>query len=61
MADERTAALDDVTNALDELKTNVEELAENPPPGVRREGIEALKQAIERARDLADDLEDENR
>jgi hypothetical protein len=58
MADERTAALDDVTNTLDELKTMIEELAESPPPGVRRDTLEALKAVIEKARDLADDLED---
>jgi hypothetical protein len=58
MSDERTDALDNVTDTLDELKTMVEELAESPPPGVRRDTVEALKAAIEKARDLADDLED---
>ena len=59
MADERIDALDEVTNTLDELETAVEELAENPPPGVRPEALEALKAAIEKARDVADDLEDQ--
>ena len=58
MADERTDALDNVTDTLDELKTMVEELAESPPPGIRRGTLEELKAVIEKARDLADDLED---
>ena len=60
MPDERTAALDEIASTLDELKTMVEELAEDPPSGVRRDGIEALKQVIEKARDIADDLEDQS-
>ena len=43
-----------------ELKTMVEELAEDPPSGVNRDRIEALQQAIEKARDIADDLENQS-
>jgi len=58
MADERSEKLDEITDGLDELKTLVEELAENPPPGVRRASLVALQRVIDHARDLADDLED---
>ncbi len=59
MTSERSDKIDEVANDLDELKTTVEELKEDPPRGVKPKSVEKLTDAVERARDAADTLEEE--
>ncbi len=51
--------LDEVADGLDELKTVVEEIEENPPQGASAERLDVLKQKIDQARDVSDELQDE--
>jgi hypothetical protein len=51
--------LDEVADGLDELKTVVEEIEENPPQGASAERLDDLKQKIDQARDVSDELQDE--
>ncbi|HEY2906848.1 MAG TPA: hypothetical protein VGJ29_13185 [Vicinamibacterales bacterium] len=53
--------IDVVANDLDELTTTVDELKENPPQGVKSETVAALDDALEKAKEAADDLEEERR
>ena len=48
--------IDEVANDLDDVKMTVEELEDDPPPTVDPKTIDALQQAIEDARDAADEL-----
>jgi hypothetical protein len=50
--------IDDIADGLDDLKTSVEELAEDPPKDAHGETIRKLKDAIEKAIDTSDELED---
>jgi methyl-accepting chemotaxis protein len=59
MSAEQSDKLDEVAAGLDDLKTTVEELAEDPPQGTDSKTIEKLNRRIEKARDTADDLEDQ--
>jgi methyl-accepting chemotaxis protein len=61
MASDQSDKLDDVADGLDELKTTTEDLADNPPAHASQTKIEKLGDAIETARDIADDLEDDTR
>jgi len=61
MGTDQSDKLDDVAEGLDDLKTTVEELADNPPAGASPEVIEKLGDRIEKARDTADDLENETK
>lgn len=51
--------IDQVVNDLDDLKTDVDELAQDPAETANPETVERLKAALEKASDVADDLEDE--
>jgi hypothetical protein len=51
--------IDQIANDLDELKTLVDEVAEDPPPGVQPKTIGELHDALEKASDVSDDLENE--
>jgi hypothetical protein len=57
MRDEQSEKLDEVTNDLDDLKTTVEELEESPPTGVSADKVKTLGDTLEKARDIADELE----
>jgi len=61
MGANQSEKLDDVASGLDDLQTTVEELQEDPPSGADRADLNRLKEKIEKARDVADDLEDESR
>lgn len=57
--DEKHDKVDEVANDLDELMTTVDELIEDPPEGVDPADITELKQGLEHASDLADEIEDQ--
>ncbi len=58
---DRTDRVDELANDLDEIQTTVDELKEDPPHGAKPETIDALHDALEKAREAADDLEDAER
>ena len=51
--------IDDLDDNLDEMHTTVEELEDDPPKGVEPHTLKKLKDALETAREAADDVEDE--
>jgi hypothetical protein len=53
--------LDDVANSLDDLNTTVDELKDEPPRDVEPGSINTLKDAVEKAIDAADDLENQKK
>lgn len=61
MSSEQSDKLDDVAEGLDDLKTTVEELADDPPQGADPQVIDKLDREVEKARDTADDLENETK
>lgn len=53
--------IDEVADGLDDLKTTIEELAEDANVPVDREAIDNLKDTVEKAREQADDLENQSK
>jgi hypothetical protein len=51
--------IDDVADGLDDIKTTVEEIEDDPPARVNPKTIRKLKDALENASGLVDDLEDD--
>jgi inosine/xanthosine triphosphate pyrophosphatase family protein len=49
--------VEEVAETIDDLKTTVDELKDEPPDDVEPQTIEPLKQALERATDAADAIE----
>jgi hypothetical protein len=52
---------DGIADHLDDLQRIVDEQLERLPAGVRRETVNRLSDALQDARDAADDIEDEKR
>ena len=50
--------IDEVATDLDELKTAVDELKDDPPASAKPATIDTLDQAIDRAIDATDELEE---
>ena len=51
--------VDEVADVIDDIKTTVEEIEDDPPAGVNPKTVRKLKDALEDASGIADDLEDE--
>jgi predicted nucleic acid-binding Zn-ribbon protein len=51
--------IDEVADDLDEVKASVEELEDDLPAGADHKTLDALKEAVGRASDAANELEDE--
>jgi hypothetical protein len=51
--------IDEVADGLDDLTTTVEEVEDNPPSDVDRRTIQKLKDTLEEATSIADDLEEQ--
>ena len=51
--------VDEVADGLDDLKMTVDELEDDMPAGTEHKTFDALKKAVEKASDAANDLEDE--
>jgi len=49
--------VDEVAETIDDLKTTVDELKDEPPDNVEPQTVDTLKEALERATDAADALE----
>lgn len=60
MSSEKSEKIDDAANDLDELKTTVDVLEDDPPDAADPNTIDTLKQALERASEAIDDLEEQN-
>ncbi len=53
--------VEEVAETIDDLKTTVDELKDEPPDDVEPQTIEPLKQALERATDAADAIENQKK
>jgi plasmid stabilization system protein ParE len=51
--------LDELAEEIDEARTGVDELAEQPSAGLDRATIRELREALEKAGDALDELEDD--
>lgn len=51
--------IDEVADGLDDLTTTLEEVEDNPPSDVDRRTIQKLKDTLEEATSIADDLEEQ--
>jgi len=52
--------VEDVATELDDVKLAVEELKDEPPPGAKPDTVDALHQAVEKAIEAADQLDNQN-
>ena len=51
--------INDLTSDLEDLKTTVEELQVDPPTNVDPQSLQAVKAALQKAREATDEIEDQ--